>query len=59
MSGEITVLEAELLLVSLPADAYVQAHSNNYSSRNGTLIGTVTIHTIQGTYAGPCLGRKT
>jgi N-acetyl-anhydromuramyl-L-alanine amidase AmpD len=34
------------------ADAYVQAHSTNYSSRNGTPIGAVTIHTIQGTYAG-------
>lgn len=34
------------------ADAYIQAHSTNYSSRNGTPIGAVTIHTIQGTYAG-------
>ena len=34
------------------ADAYVQAHSTNYSSRGGTAISAVTIHTIQGTYAG-------
>ncbi len=34
------------------ADAFVQTPSCNYSSRSGTAIGAVTIHTIQGTYAG-------
>jgi len=34
------------------ADAYVQAHSTNYSSRGGTAVSAVTVHTIQGTYAG-------
>lgn len=34
------------------ADAYVQAHSSNYSSRGGTAVSAVTVHTIQGTYAG-------
>lgn len=34
------------------ADAYVQTPSCNYSSRSGTAISAVTIHTIQGTYAG-------
>lgn len=34
------------------ADAYVQTPTCNYSSRSGTAISAVTIHTIQGTYAG-------
>ena len=34
------------------ADAYVQTPTCNYSSRSGTPISAVTIHTIQGTYAG-------
>jgi len=34
------------------ADAFVQTPSCNYSSRAGTAISAVTIHTIQGTYAG-------
>lgn len=34
------------------ADAYVQAHSSNFSSRGGTAVSAVTIHTIQGSYAG-------
>lgn len=34
------------------ADAFVQTPSCNYSSRSGTAISAVTIHTIQGTYAG-------
>jgi N-acetyl-anhydromuramyl-L-alanine amidase AmpD len=34
------------------ADAYVQTPTCNYSSRSGTPVSAVTIHTIQGTYAG-------
>lgn len=34
------------------ADAYVQTPSCNYSSRSGTAISAVTVHTIQGSYAG-------
>ncbi|MGB0917098.1 MAG: N-acetylmuramoyl-L-alanine amidase, partial [Flavobacteriales bacterium] len=34
------------------ADAFVQTPTCNYSSRSGTPISAVTIHTIQGTYAG-------
>ena len=34
------------------ADAFVQTPTCNYSSRSGTAINAVTIHTIQGTYAG-------
>jgi len=34
------------------ADAFVQTPTCNYSSRSGTAISAVTIHTIQGTYAG-------
>ena len=34
------------------ADAHVQTPTCNYSSRNGTAISAVTLHTIQGTYAG-------
>ena len=34
------------------ADAYVQTPTCNYSSRSGTAISAVTIHTIQGSYAG-------
>jgi hypothetical protein len=34
------------------ADAFVQTPTCNYSSRAGTAISAVTIHTIQGTYAG-------
>lgn len=34
------------------ADAYVQTPTCNYSSRSGTPIGAVTVHTIQGSYAG-------
>ena len=34
------------------SDAYVQTPTCNYSSRSGTAISAVTIHTIQGTYAG-------
>lgn len=34
------------------ANAFVQTPSCNYSSRSGTAISAVTIHTIQGTYAG-------
>ena len=34
------------------ADAFVQTPTCNYSSRSGTTISAVTIHTIQGTYAG-------
>lgn len=34
------------------ADAFVQTPSCNYSSRGGTAVSAVTIHTIQGSYAG-------
>ncbi|MCF8461393.1 MAG: N-acetylmuramoyl-L-alanine amidase [Flavobacteriales bacterium] len=34
------------------ADAFVQTPTCNYSSRSGTAISAVTIHTIQGSYAG-------
>lgn len=34
------------------ADTYVQTPTCNYSSRSGTPISAVTVHTIQGTYAG-------
>ncbi len=34
------------------ADAFVQTPTCNYSSRSGTAVSAVTIHTIQGTYAG-------
>lgn len=34
------------------AYVYVQTPSCNYSSRSGTPISAVTVHTIQGTYAG-------
>ena len=34
------------------ADVYVQTPTCNYSSRSGTPVSAVTIHTIQGTYAG-------
>ncbi len=34
------------------ADSYIQTPTCNYSSRSGTPISAVTIHTVQGTYAG-------
>lgn len=34
-----------------PPALWVAANSSNYSSRNGTSISAVTIHTVQGTYA--------
>ena len=34
------------------SDAYVQTPTCNYSSRSGTPVSAVTVHTIQGTYAG-------
>ena len=34
------------------ADTYVQTPTCNYSSRSGTPISAITVHTIQGTYAG-------
>lgn len=34
------------------ADTYIQTPSCNYSSRNGIAVSAVTIHTIQGSYAG-------
>ena len=34
------------------ADAFVQTPTCNYNSRGGTAISAVTVHTIQGTYAG-------
>jgi N-acetyl-anhydromuramyl-L-alanine amidase AmpD len=34
------------------ADAFVQTPSCNYSSRNGIAVSAVTVHTIQGSYAG-------
>lgn len=34
------------------ADAFVQTPTCNYSSRSGTPVSAVTVHTIQGTYAG-------
>jgi hypothetical protein len=34
------------------SDVFVQTPTCNYSSRSGTAISAVTIHTIQGTYAG-------
>jgi N-acetyl-anhydromuramyl-L-alanine amidase AmpD len=34
------------------SDVFVQTPSCNYSSRSGTAISAVTIHTVQGSYAG-------
>jgi N-acetyl-anhydromuramyl-L-alanine amidase AmpD len=34
------------------ADAFVQTPSCNYNSRNGVAVTAVTVHTIQGSYAG-------
>ena len=35
-----------------PPALYVPASTSNYSSRSGTAITAVTVHTVQGTYAG-------
>ncbi len=51
------MLTAPLMRIGGPCSDYpgvnwVAAHSSNYSSRSGTAISAVTVHTMQGYYAG-------
>lgn len=53
-TGEIYKLNslANVMSPDYPSALYVSAASCNYSSRNGTQISAVTIHDVEGSYAG-------
>ena len=42
----------QLVCIDYPGAIWVAADGSNYSSRGGTLVSAVTIHTVQGSYAG-------
>ena len=42
----------QLVCIDYPGAIWVAADASNYSSRGGTSVSAVTIHTIQGSYAG-------